>query len=481
MSVPPNVNGTAGETVTGMTDGINHLGSPVPRLSLAQGTAREQGNSHPQFMQAAPGHAQRPMGPSHHRPLSREDGINVSFPLTIERALRFRTYAESNQDLIGELQKFGIHSIRFQGLPAKEPQWRPHPSIPAYPAPTGSRPTGMPYQQRYITPPDDRPPRKKPRPGQKNLTKNAHSLPPKVSVSHSMPHGPVIYQPGPVIRPAPPANFRPGGNFGGVDSRVVHLPNRRMYRIRNVPSSPMIPLNSPEQNQLLNGVPMDQSIQVVQNLQTNPMIMTSQREALPSQNEPLNHVTIDGKNHNIQQPSNGINSPVPLVHSKLPGGANAIAQSPGISSHPPIASPTHQGSQSILPQAPSNEIPADDSEYLNELVGKFAPAPGQLSSHQDSEKAKQNILNFLLDTKPLSASPSSPLAENATASLGDANVNSAPLNNCFPSPSSEKNLPVGGSPALGASAINEESAMGADDAGVFKKPQPPPRQKATPT
>jgi len=243
----------------------------------------------------------------------------------------------------------------------------------------------------------------------------------------------------------------------------------------------MIPLNSPEQNQLLNGVPMDQSIQVVQNLQTNPMIMTSQREALPSQNEPLNHVTIDGKNHNIQQPSNGINSPVPLVHSKLPGGANAIAQSPGISSHPPIASPTHQGSQSILPQAPSNEIPADDSEYLNELVGKFAPAPGQLSSHQDSEKAKQNILNFLLDTKPLSASPSSPLAENATASLGDANVNSAPLNNCFPSPSSEKNLPVGGSPALGASAINEESAIGADDAGVFKKPQPPPRQKATPT
>jgi hypothetical protein len=227
------------------------------------------------------------------------------------------------------------------------------------------------------------------------------------------------------------------------------------------------------------------------------MIMTSQREALPSQNEPLNHVTIDGKNHNIQQPSNGINSPVPLVHSKLPGGANAIAQSPGISSHPPIASPTHQGSQSILPQAPSNEIPAgkpfyhqfllkklknlDDSEYLNELVGKFAPAPGQLSSHQDSEKAKQNILNFLLDTKPLSASPSSPLAENATASLGDGNVNSAPLNNCFPSPSSEKNLPVGGSPALGASAINEESAMGADDAGVFKKPQPPPRQKATPT
>jgi len=44
MSVPPNVNGTAGETVTGMTDGINHLGSPVPRLSLAQGTAREQGS-----------------------------------------------------------------------------------------------------------------------------------------------------------------------------------------------------------------------------------------------------------------------------------------------------------------------------------------------------------------------------------------------------------------------------------------------------
>ena len=104
----------------------------------------------------------------------------------------------------------------------------------------------------------------------------------------------------------------------------------------------------------------DQSIQVVQNLQTNPMIMTTQREALPSQNEPLNHVPIDGKNQHNIQPNNGINSPVPLVHSKLPqGGGSAIAQSSGISnSHPPIASPTHQGSQSILPQAPSNEIPA---------------------------------------------------------------------------------------------------------------------------
>ena len=47
MSVPPNVNGTAGETVTGtgMTEnGINPLPSPVPRLSLAQGTTREQGS-----------------------------------------------------------------------------------------------------------------------------------------------------------------------------------------------------------------------------------------------------------------------------------------------------------------------------------------------------------------------------------------------------------------------------------------------------
>ncbi|CAG5098473.1 Oidioi.mRNA.OKI2018_I69.XSR.g15699.t1.cds [Oikopleura dioica] len=480
MSVPPsNVNGTAGET--GMTDGINPLTSPVPRLSLAQAPNREQGHSHPQFM-PAPGHAQRPaMGPSHHRPLSREDGINVSFPLTIERALRFRTYAESNQDLIGELQKFGIHSIRFQGLPAKEPQWRPHPSIPAYPAP---RPNVMPYQQRYINPPDDRPPSigKKPRPGQKNPPKPSHSLPPKVSVSHSMPHGPVIYQPGPVIRPAPPSSFPPGRNFG-VDSRVVHLPNRRMYRIRNVTPSPMIPLTSPDQNSIINQVPMDQSIQVVPNMQTSPMIMTTQGEALPNQNEQVNLATIDGKNH-LQQ-SNGINNSVPLGHNKISqgnGGANVIPHSPGISSHPPIASPTQ--SQSILPQSASHEIPTDDSEYLNELVSKFAPAPGQLSNHQDSEKAKQSILNFLLDTKPLPASPST--TESGHNSLPDSNSNVAPPTNSFPSQSGEKSQPVVTSPAHqnSNSALNEEnssSSMGTNDADVFKKPPPPPRQKTNPT
>ena len=90
-------------------------------------------------------------------------------------------------------------------------------------------------------------------------------------------------------------------------------------------------------------------------MQTSPMIMTTQGEALPNQNEQVN-LTIDGKNH-LQQ-SNGINNSVPLGHNKISqgnGGANVIPHSPGISSHPPIASPTQ--SQSILPQSASHEIP----------------------------------------------------------------------------------------------------------------------------
>ena len=42
-------------------------------------------------------------------------GVEVSFPLSREKACRFREIAESDHNLIRDLQKFGIHSIRFQG------------------------------------------------------------------------------------------------------------------------------------------------------------------------------------------------------------------------------------------------------------------------------------------------------------------------------------------------------------------------------
>lgn len=41
--------------------------------------------------------------------------VEVSFPLSREKACRFREIAESDTKLIRDLQKFGIHSIRFQG------------------------------------------------------------------------------------------------------------------------------------------------------------------------------------------------------------------------------------------------------------------------------------------------------------------------------------------------------------------------------
>jgi hypothetical protein len=48
---------------------------------------------------------------NHHGP-----SVEVSFPLSREKACRFREIAESDHKLIRDLQKFGIHSIRFQGL-----------------------------------------------------------------------------------------------------------------------------------------------------------------------------------------------------------------------------------------------------------------------------------------------------------------------------------------------------------------------------
>lgn len=192
MSVPPNVNGTAGETVTGMTDGINHLGSPVPRLSLAQGTAREQGSlvliisqancwlgfynfcrqlassihaSSARTCTEAYGTLAPPAAESwrRHKCLFSADNwarASISNLRRIESGPDWRASKVRHPfySLSRYCQTIFFHFMSLKGLPAKEPQWRPHPSIPAYPAPTGSRPTGMPYQQRYITPPDDRPP-----------------------------------------------------------------------------------------------------------------------------------------------------------------------------------------------------------------------------------------------------------------------------------------------------------------------------------
>ena len=58
-------------------------------------------------------------GPVHHHPqpsqINHGPSVEVSFPLSREKACRFREIAESDHKLIRDLQKFGIHSIRFQG------------------------------------------------------------------------------------------------------------------------------------------------------------------------------------------------------------------------------------------------------------------------------------------------------------------------------------------------------------------------------
>ena len=42
--------------------------------------------------------------------------VEVSFQLSREKAKLFKDIAEKDQSLISQLQRFGIHSIRFQGM-----------------------------------------------------------------------------------------------------------------------------------------------------------------------------------------------------------------------------------------------------------------------------------------------------------------------------------------------------------------------------
>lgn len=456
MSAPPlpTVN-AAGQSV-----GSGH--PHVPRLPLPEQMRSDQGQPHSQFPPHPP---QRPAMQQSHRTMNREDGINVSFPLTIERALRFRTYAESNQQLITELQKFGIHSIRFQGLPSKDHQhWRPQPAgchLPAYPPP---RPNVMPYQQRMVNFPDERPPRPK-KPRTKSINHKAPPLPPsKVPPGHSSAMPSQLIYPQNVIRG--PGQFQrppyPSAVMEHGPQRVlIHQQNGRFIRtIRNVSAHNMIPL-TPDNGQIINQVPIvDQNVQVVQSVQPNPMFMTPPGGP-PTPCEPMSPLPQSMAPRSPMNVQEGIPTSVPtqvpmLVPPQTPkspqvppqGAAQNPAQSqPHTMMNPSLASSTNQCTQPILPHpSPSHELPADDPDELYKLMSDGHTPVSQGSRHEDSESAKQNILNFLLSNSN-NFSADGTLPQN-----GDKEQSSPALSSNTPTTGSEH---------------------------VFKKP-PPPKQKSSP-
>ena len=94
----------------------------VPQPSVHNHVASSQGIIHQQ-QQPPPsptgnvGHVTHQQAPPPQQPTTMNHGpsVEVSFPLSREKACRFREIAESDHKLIRDLQKFGIHSIRFQG------------------------------------------------------------------------------------------------------------------------------------------------------------------------------------------------------------------------------------------------------------------------------------------------------------------------------------------------------------------------------
>ena len=84
---------------------------PPPQIPNHMAT----GHGHPPVHQPprSPNIAGHPLPPQ--PSINHGPGIKVSFPLSREKARRFREIAESDHKLISDLQKFGIHSICFQG------------------------------------------------------------------------------------------------------------------------------------------------------------------------------------------------------------------------------------------------------------------------------------------------------------------------------------------------------------------------------
>ena len=116
MSAPPNVAVSSSISSSGSRMGFQQNGYhptsnqlPPPASPQMHNIVNPNMAAQSQPIQQPP--PQPPHHINHHGP-----SVEVSFPLSREKACRFREIAESDHKLIRDLQKFGIHSIRFQGL-----------------------------------------------------------------------------------------------------------------------------------------------------------------------------------------------------------------------------------------------------------------------------------------------------------------------------------------------------------------------------